>query len=101
MSGPDRIDRERLREAIADARKRQAGGDSYLTLLADAAEAHLATMPNKTVKVWHIESVSKGGEPRVEVCSDRVIAEDLALKFAGIDRQCIRITGPHDHEFPT
>lgn len=73
MSAP--VDRSRLRQAIADARSRQAGRDSYRTLLADAAEAHLATLPEPkdcfVVKFWPDGNASLLGWPMTRAEAER------------------------------
>ena len=57
------IERKRLEEAIADARKRQAGGDSYLTLLADAAEADDADATAAQLTLQRVDVVGDALHP--------------------------------------
>lgn len=97
-------DAQKLREAIQWARTHWAGQNG--NLLADAAEKHLATLPQtKMVEVWHVEYAVRTGVSEAAIYSPQTSVyptEDSArqaLRYM-INVVCGRVTGPHKHEVP-
>lgn len=99
------IDRTKLEEAIRCVRVNVGRsclvGNAELAIIADAAEAHLATLPRtKMVEVWHVEYASNG-VPSIVPFRSRDDAESWMKGATGLAYvACIRVTGPHQHEVP-
>jgi hypothetical protein len=98
------MDAKKLKEAIEWAKSAYAL-DTKTFILAEAAEAHLATLPRtREVKVWHVEWCHRH-EPKISVWFCREAADMEADKMGGHpcnkgDWTNIRITGPHIHVVP-
>lgn len=103
---------DHLREAIKVARQKCAAGErekwwtiapDHLAALADAAES---TLPKtKMAEVWRVEFASKGttrwfcGTSTYDTEADARFAAESMRCVRG-DKDCIRVTGPHQQEIP-
>jgi hypothetical protein len=104
------MDAKKLKEAIEWARTRHhwaVDGDDMVAVLADAAEAHLATLPRtKEVEVWRVEWVDQGYDgamwtPCCAAFKSKIEADAQAHRLAEkAMHKCIRVTGPHVHVVP-
>lgn len=96
--------RAKLEEAIAEFKKWGVAGPCGFPwrLVAEAAEAHLATLPKtKMVQTWHVEWAA-ANIPRID---DPYLSREMAERGAEKRRthgpgKCIRVTGPHQQEVP-
>lgn len=94
------MDAAKLKEAIRWARLSGYPTDKF-GILADAAEAHLATLPKtKEIYVWHIEYVIMPNLPAINVFLSHADAERFAAGFKNPTAQCVRVTGPHKQTVP-
>lgn len=106
------MDAAKLREAIEAAQNRAAydtiamvgyaSGPTadQLHLLAEAASAHLSTLPQtKEVEVWRVEFWDVG--PCINQRTSYAGALDRQSELvAGGHARCIRVTGPHKQTVP-
>jgi hypothetical protein len=94
--------RAELDEAI-EAYKNAHGG--FIETLVIAARAYREGLPappkTRLIQTWHVEYVgSLGCNLYIDVCTDKAGAEARAGRYHAADQECIRITGPHEHEVP-
>jgi hypothetical protein len=117
MTGPKLgyMDFSTLRLAIAAVRECwPTNADTNAGVVIAAAEAHLATLPRtKTISVWRVESCVRAEPtakwwPSTQTCETAEEANQTAEKLRRVHigappvpmHDCIRVTGPHEHEVP-